>query len=256
MEQEVQALHRTPNPAEAPWAGAELDKLVGSRSAADVLCLSKRMRDSFALAQLEVLDRINLAASVLNREERIVAINRHCERVLGAGLTRQRDRFVASDRQSNERLRSAVRAVFKYQSGPVAEAGRGFIAREPEPPILFRTLPLGPAAVDGAPCYALLMFASVQLQSAPDAGLLCRAFGLTPAQARLARHLATGASLDAAAARLGVRKETVRNHLKQVFLRTGTCRQGELVALLSNLWLTAHDEDEEPAATAARFCAA
>jgi DNA-binding CsgD family transcriptional regulator len=253
MEQGVQALHRTPNPR---WDGAELDDLAGSRPATDVLSSSKRMRDSFALAQLEVLDRINLAASILDREERIVGLNRHCERVLGAGLTRQRDRFVATDRQSNERLRRAVRAVFTYQSGPEAEAGRGFIAREPDPPILFRALPLGLAAIDGVACYALLMFSSVQLQSAPDAGLLCQAFGLTPAQARLARHLATGASLDAAAARLGVRKETVRNHLKQIFLRTGTCRQGELVALLSTLWLTAPDDDPEPGETLATFCRA
>jgi DNA-binding CsgD family transcriptional regulator len=253
MEQEVQALHRTPNPR---WDGAELDHLVSSRPSLDVLCLSKGMRDRLALAQLEILDRINLAASVVNREERIVGINRHCERVLGAGLTRQRDRFVATDRQNNERLRRAIRAAFKYQSNPAAESGRGFITREPEPLILFRALPLGLADINGAPCFALLMFSSVQLQSAPDAGLLCRAFGLTPAQARLARHLATGASLDAAAARLGVRKETVRNHLKQVFLRTGTCRQAELVALLSTHWLTAGDENPEPRETVAPICRA
>jgi DNA-binding CsgD family transcriptional regulator len=41
--------------------------------------------------------------------------------------------------------------------------------------------------------------------------------------------------LETAAIELGVTVETARNHLKAIFNRTGTHRQGELVALLNKL---------------------
>lgn len=56
--------------------------------------------------------------------------------------------------------------------------------------------------------------------------------GLTPAEARLARLLAGGASLKDAAERLGVSINTVRTHLRQVFQKTGVSRQAELIRLL------------------------
>lgn len=202
--------------------------------------------DSSVAAQLELLDRINLAAAVLRREERVVQLNRQCERLLGASLTLQGGRLVARDRSSNERLRKAIAAVFSFRGNAShAHAECGLIMREPQSPILFRVLPLGRSPFDGKPPYALLMFSSPQLQSAVDPGLLSRALDLTPAQARVARQLATGASLDTAAARLGIKKETARNHLKQIFFRTGTCRQGQLIALLSAFWLAAQEEGQD-----------
>jgi DNA-binding CsgD family transcriptional regulator len=67
----------------------------------------------------------------------------------------------------------------------------------------------------------------------PD--MLGKVFELTPAQANLAGKLATGSSMETAAAELGVTVETARSHLKAIFNRTGTHRQGELVALLNRL---------------------
>src|SRR5262245_45262944 len=60
--------------------------------------------------------------------------------------------------------------------------------------------------------------------------LRCR-FGLTPAEARLALHLAAGETLRSAEAKLSISYETARTHLKNIFHKTGTCRQAELVVL-------------------------
>ncbi|WP_246800502.1 helix-turn-helix transcriptional regulator [Bradyrhizobium sp. ERR14] len=60
-------------------------------------------------------------------------------------------------------------------------------------------------------------------------------FGLTPAQARLASLLVAGKSLEEIALDMNISSGTARNHLKAVFLRTGTRRQAELVSLLSRL---------------------
>jgi DNA-binding CsgD family transcriptional regulator len=62
--------------------------------------------------------------------------------------------------------------------------------------------------------------------------LLRRVYGLTAAEARVAQRLAQGRSIESIAADLGVCVHTARNHLKQIFDKTGTHRQAELVALL------------------------
>ena len=57
-------------------------------------------------------------------------------------------------------------------------------------------------------------------------------FGLTLAEARLALHLVTGETLRSAAAKLSISYETARTQLKNVFGKTGTCRQAELVVVV------------------------
>ena len=57
-------------------------------------------------------------------------------------------------------------------------------------------------------------------------------FGLTPAEARLALHLAAGETLRSAEAKLSMTYETARTHLKSVFQKTGTCRQAELLVVI------------------------
>lgn len=58
-------------------------------------------------------------------------------------------------------------------------------------------------------------------------------FGLTGAEARLARMLVQGQSLQGAAAELDVTYSTVRSQLQRIFEKTGASRQAELVALLT-----------------------
>jgi DNA-binding CsgD family transcriptional regulator len=62
--------------------------------------------------------------------------------------------------------------------------------------------------------------------------LLRSHFGLTPAEARLALHLVAGETLRSAEAKLSITYETARTHLKNIFGKTGTCRQAELVVVL------------------------
>jgi DNA-binding CsgD family transcriptional regulator len=57
-------------------------------------------------------------------------------------------------------------------------------------------------------------------------------FGLTKAEARLALYLAAGVSLPSMAKAFDVKLTTIRSQLQQIFGKTGTTRQAELVALL------------------------
>lgn len=59
--------------------------------------------------------------------------------------------------------------------------------------------------------------------------------GLTPGEARLAGDIANGLSLAESARRKGVGINTVRTHLANIYRKTGTHHQGQLVALLKGL---------------------
>lgn len=58
------------------------------------------------------------------------------------------------------------------------------------------------------------------------------AFGLTEAEAMLAALLATGEELRSAAAKLGITYGTARARLSEIFQKTDTRRQSELVSVL------------------------
>ena len=68
-----------------------------------------------------------------------------------------------------------------------------------------------------------------------DVTAALRALDLTPAEARIALEIAGSASLQSAARTLGLSVNTVRNHLKSIFLKLDVGRQSELVALISRL---------------------
>lgn len=66
----------------------------------------------------------------------------------------------------------------------------------------------------------------------PAARALRQLLGLTPALARLAAALAAGETVAEQAEKAGVTQGTARNQLKELFARTGTQRQAELVRVL------------------------
>lgn len=83
----------------------------------------------------------------------------------------------------------------------------------------------------GAPRVAVLV-ADPESADPPSAEALRHLFGLTPTEARLAQLVAAGLAPKDAARRLGVAWNTVRRHLRSLFAKTGTSRQGELVRLI------------------------
>jgi DNA-binding CsgD family transcriptional regulator len=60
----------------------------------------------------------------------------------------------------------------------------------------------------------------------------CHIYHLTATEARLVARLVSGADLADAAASLNLAVQTARSYLKQIFLKTGTNRQAELVRIM------------------------
>ena len=85
--------------------------------------------------------------------------------------------------------------------------------------------------------YALLVLTPVAAPTAPPIELMRSLFDLTPSEARVARGLAAGETLEEIAANGGVAISTVRSQLRQVLEKTGCTRQAEVVSLLANVSL-------------------
>lgn len=61
---------------------------------------------------------------------------------------------------------------------------------------------------------------------------ICQLYELSKVEARLACHLATGMTLSEAARTMRIKDPTARTYLKQIFAKTATHRQTDLVRLL------------------------
>jgi len=131
---------------------------------------------------------------------------------------------------SDARLARRLRALLDGRRA--GEAEPLFVARSGARPLMVSTRLVG--ARDGVLC-ARQVAVVIRI---PDAQMTCgepylrAAYGLTGAEARLARLLVEGVTLREAADQAGVSMNTARTHLKRVFAKTQTRRQSELVSFL------------------------
>jgi len=88
------------------------------------------------------------------------------------------------------------------------------------------------ARSSGVPALALFI-TDPESRPRPSPELLTRLFGLTPAESRIVAALAQGYSADEIASEQHISRTTVASHLKSAFRKTGTTRQGELIALVA-----------------------
>lgn len=79
---------------------------------------------------------------------------------------------------------------------------------------------------------ALLFIGDPERPAKFDQTRIARLYGLSRAESRVAALLASGYRLEQVAESLDIAYETVRKHLKQIFGKTGTYRQAELVRML------------------------
>ncbi len=85
---------------------------------------------------------------------------------------------------------------------------------------------------DGIPAGFGWVVATIERVSLSRADTMRRRFRFTQTQARLAEMLCSGMRPTAAAEALGVKISTVRTHVGQMYEKTGTHSQAQLVALL------------------------
>jgi len=101
--------------------------------------------------------------------------------------------------------------------------------------VLIKAVPLGPFSESKQrPAVVVFLRDPESTASQPSQELVRRLFGLTRMEAQLALLLTEGLTLDEAAEKMNVRRNTARTHLRSIFCKTGVTRQTMLVRLLMN----------------------
>jgi DNA-binding CsgD family transcriptional regulator len=202
-----------------------------------VATLSNAVGRASLLGCTNALAAVRHPAVAIDQIGTILEANPAMGTVYGEELRIRNNRLVLKDQAANVAIEQLIRRIgASADQSAVPGAEPILIRRAEKPPVILRTLPVPPAARSpflGA-C-AIFTFTSLETKPQPDAALLAQAFGLTPAETRLAAMLADGSSLEIAADKLSIARETARNQLKSVFAKTGTHRQSQLVALLARL---------------------
>jgi DNA-binding CsgD family transcriptional regulator len=103
------------------------------------------------------------------------------------------------------------------------------LASESGHPIL---LSISRLADEGQPPRACIVVTASATDYRAHVQPLAKAFALTPVETRVVAQLTEGYTVQEAAARLKLKVETVRTYLKQVFQKTGTHRQVDLIQLM------------------------
>lgn len=184
----------------------------------------------------EALTQMGLPALLLTQDGAVVEANSLVEDLSNHVQWRARNRIVLSDSRANGLLGGALAALDTDPNLPV----RSFPLRDADdkPALVAHLVPIRRSANDiFAGSYALLVLTPVSTPLAPPIELMRSLFDLTPSEARVARGLAAGATLDEIAASGGVAITTVRSQLRQVLEKTGCTRQAEVVSLLANVTL-------------------
>ena len=98
-----------------------------------------------------------------------------------------------------------------------------------------------PESAEAGDASLALFISDPESSRVSETQVIATVYELTHAEAELVRLLSCGLSLEQVAERRGVTMNTARGQLKQVFAKTDTNRQGELVRLVLMGVGTMHD---------------
>jgi len=208
---------------------AELDRLIPELEMA--VRIARRVLDAEAAGMTRVLRDRGDPVFEVDAWGRVLRVHGAEDKHLGL-MVRGR-RIVADTSQAQKIIDRVVEAAVRSPQRPATVSlttkygGRRFLHVTP---------------VTGRARDVFLATAAVVIIINADCGraalplpLIRSALGLTEREAQIGALLAAGSSLQAIADRLHLGVGTVRNHLKRIFEKTATQRQGELVALLRTL---------------------
>lgn len=240
-------------PAQGPLgneAVAFLDRLLLHLARACRVKIQNFIYSTQALAGYALVDRLRQPVVLATTDGDVVHANDAATRLLRCTdlvairhgklrmPERAREKFVSQCQELEREMRSG--------GGEAADKTTAFKSLRIEPPhnangaatlYAFFTM-LVPQQVMGSfglRPLVLLFFYHPQSTPDADASLLSAAFGLSPAESRIAALLADGLTIKEVANLLEKQEDTVRKQLRSIYQKTATNRQPELIRLLLNL---------------------
>ncbi|MEX1036145.1 MAG: DNA-binding response regulator [Sneathiella sp.] len=181
-----------------------------------------------------VLNRLPIGVILVTADSKILFFNDKAKRYLeqGDGL------IVGADRVCRATLPGESRALAKLLTDTLSPGDKtksegdfaiSITRMESDYPLNIMVAPIG-TGVAGKGAVLFVSDPAEPVELSIDS--ICRLYGLTPAEGRLALGLTNGDKLDDLADKWGVSMHTVRSQLRQIFRKTDTSRQSEVVKLI------------------------
>jgi DNA-binding CsgD family transcriptional regulator len=196
--------------------------------------MSARLQFERARAAAATLASIGLPALVFDSSGRVLVANELVERLSDQVHWRAQNRFALTDSKADVLLRQAVETI---QSDGV-QSTRSFPVRgsDGQVALIAHVVPIRRSARDlFARCVGVLVLMPAKTLQAPSVELVQSLFDLTTAEARVARSLAMGKTVEEIASDKGVSSNTVRTQVRGVLEKTGSRRQADVIALLGGI---------------------
>lgn len=183
----------------------------------------------------QALDYVALGMVLLDGAGQVLFANRSArEHAAGLDGFALRGRFTASTPANARALHEAVAAAIRAGLAGKEHVSCAALPRASEErDMLVVACALDATNLQSPPAPAAVAFISdpQRRRHVPD-DILASLFGLTPAECQVAVRLAQGRRLEEIAAQLDVSQTTIAYHMRNLYQKTGTNRQADLIALV------------------------
>ncbi|MDM9623033.1 hypothetical protein A6U87_07290 [Rhizobium sp. AC44/96] len=220
--------------ADGPISRQKVDWLDGIRPhLARSLSMMARIHIATAAKVSDALGTFGLPACVVNAAGKMLSANALMHPLIPAVVVDSRERITLRNPGADTLLQPILSrdprrdGWSEVMSIPVA-------ATEDHDACVVHLLPIRGDGRDLMPQgIFVLAVSNLATSTIPDASLLRGLFDLTAAEANVARLLALGNPTDEICALARISKNTLKSHLKSIFVKTGTSHKAQLVRLLS-----------------------
>lgn len=196
--------------------------------------MAARLQLERAKIASETLASIGLPALVFDRQGKVLAANHLIETMDDHLRWRAQDRMSLKDAGADALFRQAVETLHLESASPP----RSFAVRSPDAKAaaVAHVIPIRRSVRDiFAQCAGVLVLTPATLPQAPSVELIQSLFDLSPAEARVARSMVAGQTVEEIATSGQVSVSTVRTQVRGVLEKTGSRRQADAIALLGGI---------------------
>lgn len=229
---------------------ALLQRVIPHLQRAMQVCLRLNDLETRAAAGEDLWDRLPFGIVLLDQAGRILWTNLVADAVIAAGdgLSARGGFLLAADATGNARLQRLIGEAARTGLGHGLHAGGALSLARPslKRPLALLVSPFrAERIVLGASPAAAVLISDPERKPLAPAEQLAELYGFTAREAALVSLLLEGLDLAETAERLAVSMNTVRTHLRQVFAKTNTHRQAELVSVLLRSVVALYGGDRE-----------
>lgn len=186
---------------------------------------------------LDGFERMQCGGILLDEHGRVLHLNARAYRYLEDGLNLADQHITAQCDSANRALQGLITTALQPQNKRAKRAGQVLsLPRSGARPLMVRVLRAaenGHSALESARVVLLILDPDERPRLAE--GMLQAVFCLTSTEARVAIGVMCGDTLEEIAQAHQTSFNTVRRQIQAVFAKTQTCRQAELVTLLTRM---------------------